>query len=941
MGYIILTAIIAFLTMFVPGELLALALLKKTKLSLFEISVTGFIFGLIAPATLTWLESYAMDAVHAFTFSLGLFEANALLLTIVGAALCFQQGVFSGMRLRLTAPGRKAVEKTERAELSSIEKEAEATLSQIRDELSQFEAAKAIVAKHTKEEEELHRRHEHEISGISLDAADRHRISELHRDEETRLERDHEQEERILLDRMRSAVKAGPAAPSQPHRGFTINWVWVALFAIMLLAFGTRMLSVGITPRFFEFDPYFDMLSAESIITFGYQVLYSPSAWPVVPGGTIMRMQPLVPYLEAYWYSLANSIGPHMTTFSTSLMSYVGGVYPPITAALLVFVVFMLLYYEYDKYIGLIGAALAATMPVLFSTFISGEQLLEPWGIFSLFFFFAAYMLAIKDMKNTRLAILAGIAFASTFLGAHYYTVDAGVLGVYILIQGVVSVFRRDLHWDFFRMNIIVIAVITVFLVMYHPYHATLTGRIPNILGMPLTIGLPIVALLTVAVFEYVPKLLKGRGIIFKRTDFTAYLEWFIVLAVIMAVLVIATPLGKPIAAYLNLSAKFTTPSSPLFMTVEEYIPTGLAYNFAAQGIGIVGASLGGLPVVLWLVSLAAILLIFIMVVYRNSKTGIFYLSIALPLMFAGFSEVKYLPHFGVTYIMLFGILIGEVVYIARNGIDLSLKRIRHPSDAPVPGHETNNLLVVLALTTGIFMVSSVLAFVFLFAILGMHKLDSQRKRVWAIIIALLALEIIAVLVNGAPIMGESSSIFTVLSAASLTASSPATACSVLSSTSSLGYDLYCNVVPTYWLDATAWMRQNLGPYAPRVLAWWDYGDWINWFGNTNAVLRGDNARPTEDYAAAASFVLGSNDSFGPNVLANMMNTNQTKYVLFDQGLTQKWQALDFLACVDVNATSRAFAISQGAAQSVPQPFVLGTSQCETRHDPVFVLIPL
>jgi hypothetical protein len=30
-----------------------------------------------------------------------------------------------------------------------------------------------------------------------------------------------------------------------------------------------------------------------------------------------------------------------------------------------------------------------------------------------------------------------------------------------------------------------------------------------------------------------------------------------------------------------------------------------------------------------------------------------------------------------------------------------------------------------------------------------------------------------------------------------------------------------------------------------------------HWFGNSNAVLRGDNAVPTLDYAAAAQYVLG------------------------------------------------------------------------------------
>ncbi len=71
------------------------------------------------------------------------------------------------------------------------------------------------------------------------------------------------------------------------------------------------------------------------------------------------------------------------------------------------------------------------------------------------------------------------------------------------------------------------------------------------------------------------------------------------------------------------------------------------------------------------------------------------------------------------------------------------------------------------------------------------------------------------------------------------------------------------------------------------------------------------------------------------------MNGNQTRYVLFDQDLIQKWGALDFLGCVNVNATSQAYAIAQGQAQNPPVPYALGASQCEVSHDPEFALLPL
>ena len=55
---LIIPLIIGVLSIIVPGFFLALALLKKTKLPMFEIAVIGFIFGLIFPPTMIWLESY-------------------------------------------------------------------------------------------------------------------------------------------------------------------------------------------------------------------------------------------------------------------------------------------------------------------------------------------------------------------------------------------------------------------------------------------------------------------------------------------------------------------------------------------------------------------------------------------------------------------------------------------------------------------------------------------------------------------------------------------------------------------------------------------------------------------------------------------------------------------------------------------------------------------
>ncbi len=837
MGFIIESIIIAFLTLFIPGTLLSLALLKNTPLSKFEKLTVGFIFGLIAPATLTWLESYLITYVHAFSFSLGLFEANALILTIVGLILCYKYGV----------------------------------LDDIKAFISEKVSAKA------------------------------------------------------------------PAAVHEGHGKHTPSWVWWLLFFIMIATFASRISNITSAPNFFEFDPYFDMIGAQYILTYGQQALLSPSAWPVVAAGTNMRLQPIVPYLEAYWYDLANYLGPHLTTFSTSLMSYAGSFYPPITAALLVFTIFMLIYHEYDHKIALIAAGLTASMPILISTFIAGEQLLEPWGIFTLFFFFAAYMLAIRNMKSVRLAIFAGIAFASTFLGAHYYTVDTGVLVIYILAEGIIDVFRNNLTKDFYKMNVIVIAVIAIFLAFYHPYGATLSGRIPSILGIPITVSGPILALVLVALFQYVPKILKERNILFRELNWKAYAEWFVVLAILVTVAIFATPLGKAVRSYLALSHKFTSPSSALFMTVAEYTPTGLMFNFGSNGFGLIGASVAGIPLLVWFISAFSFILILISIFYRRSQTGVLYFAISLPLMVAGFIEVKYIPHFGTAFIMLFAIMIGELAYMASSRFQLNLfKKGVERKELHIPTvFSENGIYVALLLIVGTFFISTILAFIIILYLLFMKKEVGNRQYLWAMFVLFILIEVGALFAHGSFIYGESGNLIASFAAATSTCNS------IAGAGNSLAYEAKCNTIPSYWLAATTWMRTNVGPYAPRVLAWWDYGDWINWFGNTNAVLRGDNSVPKEDYATAASFVLGPKYGYNATTLANTMNTNQTKYVVFSKGLVSKWQALDFLACVNINATSEAYAKAAAAAANSGTPYILGTSPCELSHDPQFALLPL
>ncbi|MGC8648965.1 MAG: hypothetical protein ACP5UN_01965 [Candidatus Micrarchaeia archaeon] len=831
----ILAILVGFFTLFIPGILIALALLKDTKLHIIEISIIGFIFGFMALPALTWVEAYLMNTIHFFTFSLMLNYVNFILLTIFGIILCIWQGVFKDFKKKFIIENKSSVPK----------------------------------------------------------------------------------------------------------------WAWVVLIIIFISVFITRFVNVQVSPTFFEFDPYFDMISTQYILTYGQQLQFDHAAWPAISTGVNHRMEPLIPYVEAYWYDIANSLGPHLSSLSTTMLSLVSSYYPPIAAVLLVFVIFMILYHEYDWRIGLIGAGLTATMPVIITTFIAGEQLLEPWGIFAMFFFIAAYMFAIKNTKSKRLAILAGIAFISNFIGAHYYTVTVAIFALYIIIQGVINFFKdKEIDKNFYIMNGIIILATIIFFIFYYLYGSTLQNRTPTALGIPSPISYPLLALIFIAMLQYLPLYLKKYIAFLKEENLKAKALWFFIIMVLAIILILSTNIKNSVAKYLELSVRFTTPSSSLFMTVEEYIPTGLTYNFGAGGLGIIAASVGNFPLVLWVVIVVSILLLIIKIIDENSKTSILYIAISVPLLLAGFSEVKYLPHFGVAYILLFSIMIGELLMLVDKGFKFKFIN----KNININENSSNNYSYIrsIILSIALFAISSILAVLYLlYLYLGNTFKEKKYKNymLYTAILFVLLTGIVVGVTHSFP-YGESSSYIDISESTFIAFTTPqgplwnANVCTAISNYS-IGYDLFCNQVPAYWLNAMAWIKNNVGPNAPRVLSWWDYGDWINWYGNSYAVLRGDNADPKEDYAVAAQYVLGSKDNYTPQVLANYMNGNQTEYALFDEDLIGKWGALDFLGCVYVNETSYQYAIEQGQAQNPPVPYELGTSKCEQNHDPQYAFIPL
>ncbi len=153
----------------------------------------------------------------------------------------------------------------------------------------------------------------------------------------------------------------------------------------------------------------------------------------------------------------------------------------------------------------------------------------------------------------------------------------------------------------------------------------------------------------------------------------------------------------------------------------------------------------------------------------------------------------------------------------------------------------------------------------------------------------------------------------------------------------SMALQYRCGFLSPYWLSSMEWISQNMGNDTTvgsgnRVISWWDYGHWINFFGQSNTVLR--NEHNSRDMIGRTAYSYLDSDAAG---LRDTMKTYDARYALMDVEIVGggsadaiqyggKYGALNYLGCAYVNQTT------------VNTP--LGSSACETSHLWETIIVP-
>ncbi|MBI4399652.1 hypothetical protein HY570_02790 [Candidatus Micrarchaeota archaeon] len=693
---------------------------------------------------------------------------------------------------------------------------------------------------------------------------------------------------------------------------------WVLLILILLISFYVRLQSFG--PTFFEFDPYFYQYTTKFILTEGYVPVVDTTAW--YPNLYTHRGgMPLMNYLVAEWYTL--TLGT--LSYDNYALSSLSGIYPPLVGALLAFAIFVLLKEENGQWFGVLGAAFAGFIPVLVQKFAAGEMEIQPWGIFASFFFFAALALAV-NRDSRRYAVLAGVAYLATAFGSAYTIVITLVYAAYMgLISSAIFLLQKEyektklhnfefLHNKALRRLVEINAIILLFVsfayiveTSYHqPTYMTLYKTYdylqPYLLTVVAVFLYLVVLYLAAPISEYVSNLL-GAGKKYSVFDVESkglYIGAIILLGI---VLIFITPVGAKVLSFVGSATVFAGTQSTVGATVAEenllsvnQLANQIEGSVGGLGglikiiIGIALAFVSGLPpqaqtVVVYFAIFSPFMLAAAYSAYKGSKVSPLIAIIVLPLAYVGVNKIKFVLHLGLVIGISFVSALGGIGK-AVGGLSKSagVKEIRY-----VP-------LVFCALIA-------------LFQFYPIH---------------------IFLGFNGYSNVGD----VLITSISPQFRTGGVVDCNKLYEdhiktrySKGLSINLHCNKIPQVWLNVMEWINKNTEP-GSRVISWWDYGHWTNFFGDRNTVTRGEHPYEIMDQEVANAFT-----NSPPEKLAQYMRSRDSRYALFDFELVfggggdGKWGALNFLSCSYNNQTS----VSKG----------VGTSACEYEHRYEYVYIPI
>ncbi len=682
----------------------------------------------------------------------------------------------------------------------------------------------------------------------------------------------------------------------------------ILLLLVVLFAFLTRLATLS--PIYEELDPYYYLYTPYQILTHGHALKVDWTAWyPEVKSGHLGR--PDMAYLESVWYRLYAPTG-----YNPYLLSSIGNLYPPLAGALAVFFIYLALRREYDPYIAVLTALLLSSVPIFFLKTVAGEAEAQPFAFFALSFLLAALVWFFSEL-SWNWAFAALTAFVGATLGS-----ASGVVAVILLFFAVIMEgFRRLLTAEVEQIREFVVRsfVLVALCIALPATDLFLYGVSPPHYFFLLCLLVPFLGILAVVSSWGKP--------VFKWLKEDHNRAVLLGACVVFGLLFFISPLAKPVRKSIMSELTLAEVRSALWRTIAEQSPTGaqlasqlgflampLPFSSSVDIGGMIvnnGVSLFGFflsvlthkPIVIVpkAPSLLPYILIFVVAftfwefyarLIKAKGTFSPFALFSVPLfgiLFVGWIKSKFLIYFAWALAVGIGSAFGELAKIFKNpGRVLALV-----------------LLISLSFATLFASPSWQIAHVMFkprFSDDPAHFKPLLSRLCHQLPPGGLKSKVCLVAKNPVAFANESIDhqfdfdlcILSLLGKVPQNITTPV-----------LGAMYRCSRIRYYWIETMDWIRTHTEPGA-RILSWWDYGHWINYFGMRNAVIRNEHLSHKMIMRVAYDFIMANTSR-----LAEDMRYFNASYVLFDReilfsgsGFGGKFGALNYLACAYVNATN-------------------------------------
>ncbi|MFA6489935.1 MAG: hypothetical protein WCT52_04620 [Candidatus Micrarchaeia archaeon] len=738
------------------------------------------------------------------------------------------------------------------------------------------------------------------------------------------------------------------------------------LLLAVLLAFWIRIQTF--TPIYSELDPYFYQYISTQILRDGAVPMTDSTVWWPEEKMNSHRIgyPPMDGYLQAQWYSLYTKGGAYDNYLLFDLSSWL----PPLSSMLMSFGAYLLFSSYYGKRYGLLAALLVALLPITIYKMSAGVNEVLGTGFMGLFVMLGAIAAAVRK-SDFELAMLAGLGFFAAIISSNYFIVAALAFAGFVALQAL-DYFVIGKKNEFFVKIVTVLAAwalgATLLYSAYSGMDRTFLGSITTNVGM-------VVGALALC---YAGDWLTGRDFNIKqRVSLLAAIAFIglVLLAVtplggvakeklasMVGFVQFGTPLGKTIAEQNLAGSSFESEGGFLALVPKNHISSdavGALYGVlgvpAAAFTAIANAAMGAVNFTFSKIldtSIAtgakddSLLFFFIVVGSAGMVIGHFardkhskdaasvaflVLMFILPVSYVGLNKIKY------------SIFVGVVAAIAAVAAVAELERIVLwiAEKMKLPGARRAVYGVFLIFIVLLSMAQLALPSALAPMILGKSFETRYQDNPAAVMPKLAKLceglrqagyydsDICTAgydLNYANSINSQFNAKVCMVSQLSLSELVPKTAKEQEASNwARSGASFRCNRLNDYWVDSMEWISANLGS-DDRVTSWWDYGHWINYLGNRNAVMGNVQRSPNMIGRVAHDFLIGSTQD-----MIDSMNYFDSRYVLFDTEIIGgdtfggKYGALNYLGCSHEGLTS---------VDRDP-----GTSKCEYDHNPERLLI--